>query len=523
MSRLRGLLPLSQRGGRYGETYKYARLNEEDGYSGRVQQSHSKKSKQKQNSLVNSKAFTLLIMVLLLATAAGLLVSGSFAQSKGNAGCDSVQKGYQCRPEISHYWGQYSPFYSVDSEISPDVPLTCAVTFAQVLSRHGARDPTASKTKAYNATIQKIHANVKTYPGKYAFLQNYQYTLGADQLTLFGEQEMINSGAKFYQRYKLLTSHLTPFIRSASEDRVVESALNFTQGFHAAKTADVLSGLRDPAYPYPLVVISEAAGSNNTLNHGLCTAFENGPDSTIASNAQKTWANTFVPAIQTRINNDLQGASLTVTEIIYLMDQCPFNTVASPSGAISSFCDLFTENEWHQYNYYQTLNKYYGYSYGNPLGPTQGVGFTNELIARLTNTAVNDHTSSNHTLDDNAATFPLRRQLYADFSHDNDMTAMYSAIGLFPGNPPLSNTTVTEAGQANGYSASYTVPFAARVYFEKLLCAGSLEEQVRVIVNDRVQPLKQCGGDRLGRCSLSKFVQSLSFASSDGEWDQCFA
>lgn len=121
MSRLRGLLPLSQRGGRYGETYKYARLDEEDGYSGRVQQSHSKKSKQQQNSLVNSKAFALLIMVLLLATAAGLLVSGyysmatwsqmfadtsirSFAQSKSNAGCDSVQKGYQCRPEISHYW-----------------------------------------------------------------------------------------------------------------------------------------------------------------------------------------------------------------------------------------------------------------------------------------------------------------------------------------------------------------------------------------------------------------------------------
>lgn len=402
------------------------------------------------------------------------------------------------------------------------MPSTCSVTFAQALSRHGARDPTASKTILYNATIQKIHTNVQTYPEKYAFLQNFQYSLGADQLTLFGEQEMIDSGAKFYQRYRQLASRLSPFIRSASEDRVVGSALNFTQGFHAAKTADELCDFSDPAYPYPIVIISEATGSNNTLNHGLCTNFEDGPDSTIASDAQKTWANLFVPPIQTRINNDLQGASLTVTEIIYLMDQCPFNTVASPDGTISSFCDLFTEDEWHQYNYYQTLNKFYGYSYGNPLGPTQGVGFTNELIARMTDSTVHDHTSTNHTLDDNPATFPLGMQLYADFSHDNDMTAIFSAVGLYNCTDPLSNTTLTEAGEAKGYSASYTVPFAARAYFEKLVCAGYAEEQVRVIVNDRVLPLEQCGGDKFGRCSLSKFIESLSFASSDGLWNQCF-
>lgn len=410
----------------------------------------------------------------------------------------------------------------MDSEISPNIPPTCVVSFAQVLSRHGARDPTSSKTKAYSALIDKIHANAKTYTGKYAFLKDYKYNLGADQLTLFGEREMINSGAKFYQRYELLANHLTPFVRSASEDRVVESALNWTQGFHAAKQADKLTLGQDPTYPYPLVIISEADGQNNTLNHGLCRDFENGPGSVIASNAQKTWANTFVPAIQKRINSDLGGANLTVTEVVYLMDQCPFNTVASPYGTVSAFCDLFPENEWHQYNYYQTLNKYYGYSYGNPLGPTQGVGFTNELIARLTNKPVHDMTSVNHTIDDDPKTFPLGRQLYADFSHDNDMTAIFSAMGLYQGTGPLSNTTITEAPQANGYSASYTVPFSARAYFEKLVCAGFVEEQVRVIINDRVLPLKQCGGDKFGRCSLSKFVDSMSFASSGGHWDQCF-
>lgn len=391
-----------------------------------------------------------------------------------------------------------------------------------MLSRHGARDPTASKTKSYSATIQKVHTNVKSYPGKYAFLANYQYTLGADQLTLFGEQEMINSGAKYYQRYELLANHLTPFVRASSEDRVVESAQNWTQGFHSAKVADKINFLGNSGYPYPITVISEAAGSNNSLNHDLCTNFENGPDSTIASNAQKTWMNIFIPAIQKRLNTDLQGANLTAQETVYLMDLCPFNTVASPNGTVSPFCDLFTEQEWHQYGYYQSLNKYYGYGNGNPLGPTQGVGFTNELIARMTNRHVDDETSTNHTLDDNPATFPLYRQLYADFSHDNDMTAIFSAIGLYNNTSPLSNTTLTEAAQANGYSAAWTVPCAARAYFEKMVCPGYLEELVRVVVNDRVVPLTTCGGDKLGRCTLSKFVDSLSFAMSDGHWDQCF-
>jgi hypothetical protein len=406
----------------------------------------------------------------------------------------------------------------VPSSISAEIPASCSVTFANVLSRHGARDPTLSKTTAYNATIAKIQANVRTYQGKYAFLANYTYTLGADQLTLFGEQEMINSGVKFYNRYSSLTAQNVPFVRAASENRVVVSAQNFTQGYHTAKAS---SGA-DQYYPYPITIISEDAGSNNTLNHGLCTKFENGPNKNIASSAQAKWANVFVPAIQSRLNNDLQGANLTISDTIAIMDLCPYNTVASDNGSVSDFCALFTEAEFHQYNYYQTLNKYYGYSYGNPLGPTQGVGFANELIARLTNTSVQDNTSSNRTLDSDPTTFPLGLPLYADFSHDNDMTAIYSALGLFNGTTPLSNTTITEAEQANGYSSAWTVPFAARAYFEKLSCSDYAGEYVRVIINDRVIPLKQCGGDDYGRCTLSAFIDSLGFARSGGKWSQCF-
>lgn len=206
------------------------------------------------------------------------------------------------------------------------------------------------------------------------------------------------------------------------------------------------------------------------------------------------------------------------------MDLCPFNTVASPIGAISPFCNLFSRDEWRQYDYYQTLGKYYGYGAGNPLGPTQGVGFVNELIARLTNAPVQDHTSVNQTLDSKFPTFPTGDgyPLFADFSHDNDLTSIYAALGLYSSFAPLSNTTIETTKQTAGYSAAWTVPFAARMYVEKMKCDGDDEEKVRVVINNRVVPLVGCPVDTKGRCGLKDFVKGLDFARGGGKWDQCF-
>lgn len=438
--------------------------------------------------------------------------------------CDSIDHGFRCQPEISHFWGQYSPYFSAPSELATEVPDQCQITFAQILSRHGARDPTSGKTATYKKLVDRFHANATSYSKKYAFIKDYNYVLGADQLSVFGQQEMINSGAKFYKRYNTLTKSLTPFIRSAGQDRVVESAQNWTQGFHEARLKDTRSTIKEEKYPYNIVTINEDPGFNNTLSHGLCTAFESDANGLVAKNAQATWVAIFTPPITKRLNANLPGVNFTNGDTISMMDLCPFNTVADDYGTVSNFCDLFTEQEWKQYDYYETLGKYYGYGLGNSLGSTQGVGFANELIARMTDSAVKDHTTTNSTLDGSPVTFPVggNTVMYADFSHDNDMTGIFSALGLYNATRPLLNTTLESAEQANGYASSWTVPFAARAYFEKMKCVGASEEYVRVVVNDRVLPLETCGGDNLGRCTLSAFVNSLSFAQSGGLWNKCF-
>ena len=294
------------------------------------------------------------------------------------------------------------------------------MTFVQVLSRHGSRDPTFGKSLAYLELVDRIKTNVVSFPGKYAFIEDYTYSLGADQLTPFGQQELFDSGTKFYGRYKQLARSNVPFIRAGSQDRVVQSARNFSLGFHSARVSDDPSSPPD-SFPYPILEISEDAANNNTLHHSLCDSFESGPDSSHpGSGAQQIWLDIFAPSITARLNGDLPGANFTDMDTIYTMDLCPFNTVASKDGKLSPFCQLFTEEEWKSYDYFQSLGKYYGYGDGNSLGPTQGVGFVNELIARMTNTPVEDRTSVNHTLDGSQDTFPLGSgvPLYADFSHD---------------------------------------------------------------------------------------------------------
>lgn len=427
--------------------------------------------------------------------------------------CDSIDEGYRCSPKISRFWGQYSLWFSVPSEIDVNPPEGCSITFAQVLSRHGGRDPTSTKTMAYSNLIEKIQKNAKSFPGEFAFLKTYNYTMGADLLTNVGKQQMVNSGIHFYRRYRTLLSRHKPFVRSTDQPRVVESAEKWLQGFAQAANLESLAAID--------VTIPEKAGANNTISHGTCSAFEDGPYNKIYEGAQEQWTAQFIAPILERVNSKLEGANLDGGEIIFLMDICPFSTVASPTAQVSKFCHLFSETEWQQYDYYRSLEKYYHYMNGNPLGPTQGVGYVNELLARLTETPVEDETSTNRTLDSDPKTFPLDRKVYADFSHDNDMSGIFAAIGLYNKTKPLSNVTLQSTKETHGYSAAWTVPFAARAYFEKMKCEDEPDEYIRIIINDRVMPLEFCGGDEYGRCRLEKFVESQSFARHGGHWDQC--
>ena len=141
--------------------------------------------------------------------------------------------------------------------------------------------------------------------------------------------------------------------------------------------------------------------------------------------------------------------------------------------------------------------------YGNALGPVQGVGYINELLARLTESPVQDNTQTNRTLDASPDTFPLTRTLYIDFSHDNLMIAVYSAIGLFRQRAPLDPT---RPDPARTWVVSKLVPFSGRLVTERLQCGAGT--YVRMLVDDAGHQKRTCtwnmehGEEHVGTCSF---------------------
>ncbi|EWC44409.1 hypothetical protein DRE_01235 [Drechslerella stenobrocha 248] len=443
------------------------------------------------------------------------LAMGKLGSKRGI--CDSVCNGYACYKDISRSWGPYTPYFAVVfDDYNPKPDKNCKVTFAQILSRHGARYPTKAAGDNIQTTIRKIQMNATSYSKKTAFIKDFVYDLGHDDLTRFGEREMYNSGVKFYRRYENLARSHNPFIRVSGQQRVVDSGLNFTKGFIDEKKTKLQEP--PPTFPPP-TIIYEGGSFNNTLDHGICREFEDGKFSNVGAEAQAKYAAKYTLHIAARLRKEMPGVDIKPQDVVNLMALCPYYTVAKGTGeTLSKFCDIFDHHEFQMYNHYHNLGKFYGYGPGNPLGPTQGIGFVNELIARLTDTPVNDTTSTNTTIDSDPETFPLGRRLYADFSHDNTMVSIFSAMNLFGS---LQHISTQEIDSIDKFNVANLVPFAGRMYIEKLTCEGEDEELVRVLINDKVMDLDGCRKTHHGACKLSDFVGRLWWARDGGNWAEC--
>ncbi|KAJ7213563.1 acid phosphatase [Mycena pura] len=375
--------------------------------------------------------------------------------------------------DIEKLWGAYSPFFEAGTYVAP--PDGCRI---DQLQRHGARFPTSGAATTIISGINKLQSVQNYTDARLDFLKNFTYSLGVADLVPFGAQQSFETGALAFERYAdLLSARNLPFVRASSSARVVDSATNWTAGFSAAS--------KHVYNPSLSVILSE--NGNDTLDNNMCP---DGGDSDAQTDA---WLAVFAPNITARLNRWAPGANITNEETYSLMTMCPFHTVATfvPKGqlTLSPFCALFTTAEFSAFEYYMDLDKYYGTGYGGFLGRVQGVGYINELLARLTHTPVNDSTQTNTTLTSNPATFPFDRIMYADFSHDNEMAAIYAAMGLFQQAAALNPT---QPGPRT-WVASRLTPFSARMVVERLKCAGGAHF-VRVLVNDAVQPLDFCAG-----------------------------
>ncbi|GAA95791.1 uncharacterized protein L969DRAFT_50088 [Mixia osmundae IAM 14324] len=384
---------------------------------------------------------------------------------------------------------------------APAASATAAAPWALYASSansvHGARYPTSAADERIRQALHKLQSATR-YEGELAFLANYTYDLAVDDLTAFGVQQAKDLGALLARRYGHLNERTAPFVRASSSHRVVQAARHFSRRF-----TDSDSRHRPIS---PLLIIDEST-SNDTLENS-CPAL----NLSEARRATSRWLDRSLSHTAHRLAMRVPGVHLTSQDVVELISLCAFESVVSSEMPISPWCDVFSKSELASFAYYHDLNKHYSYSWPNTLGPPQGAGWVNELIARLTCTPVRDATQVNHTL-----FFPLDRAIYVDFTHDNQMIAIGSAIGLWQETLDPLNPNDTRR-----FKSSHIVPFGGHFIFERYRCAGTDQKSIRLLINDCIQRLDSADD---GMIALSGWLAKQTFASRDARilYQQCFA
>ncbi|KAG8871404.1 hypothetical protein FRB97_008719 [Tulasnella sp. 331] len=477
---------------------------------------------------------------------------------------------------IQTYWGQIRPYNNSPSSYfgvkNTGLPDGCGYEQVHVLHRHGSRYPTGGAEDGENnerfaAMIANITATEgdSVFSGPLSFLNTYSYRLGESLLVPSGGAQEVKSGADFWNtRGRLLydappgqayynssftdgTTRPKPTLRTTSQARIYNSAVAWATGFFGTGFV----GTPAAADEYNLLVIPEGGTENNTLaSYDSCSNSKVEAIGNLGDSYVFKYIPLYLTAATNRLNAYTGGNKFTTNDTYAMQSICAYEYNALGS---SDFCGLFTEAEWEGFEYTLDLEYYYDFSFGNPTGRAQGVGYVQELLARLDNQYITvGNTSVNVTLDDNASTFPLGQTFYLDMSHDDILVSVITALSVayFKSDLPL---TAVPPPSNRAFRLSHLTPFGTRLFTEVIGCnsANPTEKQtattlytptsngydpatatnkfVRMVWNDAVVPLASieggaCSNGRLdGLCGLDKFKANLGQATAKANYQySCF-
>ncbi|GAM43864.1 hypothetical protein TCE0_060r19023 [Talaromyces pinophilus] len=422
---------------------------------------------------------------------------------------------------IFDWMGTLTPYQPSPDGFGVDeypLPPGANITQIHMVHRHGSRYPTSnSAISGWAKKIIQYRSNGTVFSGELDFLNDWNYQLGQAELTARGRQELFDSGILHWFNYgKLYDSASKIIARTTTMVRMLQSAENFLNGFFGPNWTDNAT----------LQVIIESTGFNNSLaGNDMCPNAKN----TSGSDAVDEWTALYLQKATNRFRNEISGSlNWTVDDTYNAQSMCPYETVAL---GYSPFCALFSWEEWQGFQYVNDLNLYGNYGMGSPVGRAIGLGFVEELIARLQGQIPNppeDSIGFNKSLDDSAATFPLNQTIYFDFSHDNEMFSMLTALGLTQFGEYLSPTKPSADRSLIG---SHIVPFSATFVFEIIKAPGPVRENrskhcgesvyentseettyIHLVINQRTVPLGQsisaCRQRDDGWCEISAFIQA---------------
>lgn len=471
---------------------------------------------------------------------------------------------------ISQYWGQISPYFDNSPKYfgvqDVGLPSGCQIEQAHLLQRHANRFPTGGNDDGGNDErfAQKVVNFTKAHPssnftGGLSFLNSYRYIMTEGYLTGLGASSEFQAGVTFWNRYGRTlynasigqlaynssyangTARPKLVLRTTGQSRIENSEINWALGFFGPSFELVPNPtIANATSPFKVVIIPEGGTENNTLaSYDSCF---NDNDATIGYLGDAdlfTYIPHYLESATARIQRLAPSGFKFTTNDTYAMQ----SICAYENGYIgqSDFCSFFTEDEWAGFENTLDMEYYYDYAYGNPTGRAQGIGYVQELIARLNNEYITSSNSSvNSTIDNNPSSFPLKQPFYADFTHDDIIVSVLTALSIDYFRDPPSLTDFPPNPNRT-FILSHLTPFGGRLVTEVIGCAASNPTPVsnqrtqyyptqygynasnaphkfiRMRVNDGILPLRSirgggCENRTDGMCAMKSFLKSQSNA-----------
>ena len=358
--------------------------------------------------------------------------------------------------QIAPYTDNEDDYFGVDDIGLPD---GCQIEQVHSLQRHAQRFPTGGfddgandenfAAKLFNFTSANSDS---LFTGPLTFLNTYVYQMGESYLTNLGAATEFQSGATFWNRYGRTlydaavsqtqynasnpdgSARPKPVLRTTDQSRIENSQISWALGFFGPsfypEQDPTLAAFANGSL-FDVVIIPEGGTENNTLaSYDSCYADDISAIGYIGdSDMFLQYVPLYIKDATARMNSYAPaGFSFNDNDTYAMQSICAYET-----GYIgmSDFCTLFTEEEWQGFELTLDAEYYYDYAWGNPTGRAQGLGYLQELLARLQNEYITSSNSSvNFTITDNAQDFPLGRPFYCDFSHDDIIISVMTAMSL---------------------------------------------------------------------------------------------
>ncbi|KAG2001652.1 hypothetical protein GB937_009994 [Aspergillus fischeri] len=502
--------------------------------------------------------------VLVIAVSSLAVVSDAAKQAPPAPTGSSYPSGF----DMTRSWANLSPYQEADSfGVPKGMPHGCELSQVHVLHRHAERYPTpypldkqgmedfAAKWSNYT---KRLHLKASA-TGPLSFLNDWEYILAEDTLLETGAATEATAGASFWAKYGRLlyragrengaawnaslnvypngTARPKPVFRTTSQPRILESARWWLSGFFGNTAANSSSD------QYDLVVIPEVSNFNNTLaSYDSCPG-----DMTEGDDSAQEFIPRYTRQAISRLSRHLpKDFNLTAFDVLAMQNICVYE-YTSLGG--SSFCSLFTEQEWRDFAYNVDVQYYGDYAYGSPTGRAQGIGYVLELAARLQGKLIySSDTSINFTYDNNLAQFPLDQPFYLDMSHDDILLSVITALGLryFRYGPHGLPGNVDHALNRT-FAMSQMTPFGARLMSEVWTCPRNASFDslapvlyrnphvehtvdttrfIRFVLNGAPLPLDGlvgCEQARHGFCPVEGFLSGVPTLKKEAEYQKaCF-